>query len=97
MKNKNPKISANEINRYCYCPYQWYYKRYYGTKELNERYKALGIKAGEYESRLEEGRKFHKKYYRIYRLQRVIRRIVIVVIALFILWMVMTWNLSYKS
>ena len=24
------KLSANEINRFIYCPYQWYYGRYYG-------------------------------------------------------------------
>ena len=33
-KNASLKISANEINRFVYCPYQWYYRRYYGQKDL---------------------------------------------------------------
>ena len=27
-------ISAHEINKYDYCPYQWYYERLYGRAEL---------------------------------------------------------------
>lgn len=41
-------VTANEINKYCYCPYQWYYERLYGRKELRklaaERNERLGIK-----------------------------------------------------
>ncbi len=40
-------VTANEINKYCYCPYQWYYERLYGRKELRklvaERNERLGI------------------------------------------------------
>ena len=40
-------VTANEINKYCYCPYQWYYERLYGRKELrklaSERNERLGI------------------------------------------------------
>ncbi len=31
-------ISAHELNKYAYCPYQWYYERLYGRKELRRRY-----------------------------------------------------------
>ena len=40
-------VTANEINKYCYCPYQWYDERLYGRKELRqlaaERNERLGI------------------------------------------------------
>lgn len=93
MKNNSPKISANEINRYCYCPYQWYYKRYYGTKELNRRYKELGIDASSHLSHFEKGRIFHKRYYRAYHIQKILRIALILIVILFILWMVVSWNI----
>ena len=31
-------ISAHEINKYDYCPYQWYYERLYGRAELRRLY-----------------------------------------------------------
>ena len=36
MKNNSRTISANEINKFSYCPYQWYYERLYGRKRLRE-------------------------------------------------------------
>lgn len=39
MYNSDEKISANEINKYCYCEYSWYYERLYGRKYIRERYK----------------------------------------------------------
>ncbi len=96
MKNDNPKISANEINRYCYCPYQWYYKRYYGTTELNKRYKELGIDTSSHLSHFEKGRLFHKRYYRAYRIQTFIRILLIIAIVIFILWMVGSWIISHN-
>ena len=36
MKNNSRTISANEINKFAYCPYQWYYERLYGRKRLRE-------------------------------------------------------------
>ena len=48
MNNDSNRISANEINKFSYCPYQWYYERLYGRKELRklaaERNERLGIK-----------------------------------------------------
>ena len=29
-------ISAHEINKYDYCPYQWYYERLYGRADDND-------------------------------------------------------------
>ncbi|WP_250277315.1 hypothetical protein [[Clostridium] colinum] len=39
MYNDNEKISASEINKYCYCEYSWYYERLYGKKYIREQYK----------------------------------------------------------
>ena len=36
MHNKNINISASEINKFIYCPYQWYYERFYGRKKILE-------------------------------------------------------------
>ena len=41
MKHTNidkKTISAHELNKYAYCPYQWYYERFYGRKELRQLY-----------------------------------------------------------
>lgn len=36
MYNERKTVSANEINKFSYCPYQWYYERLYGRKKLRE-------------------------------------------------------------
>ena len=40
-------LTPNEVNKFCYCPYQWFYERAYGRKELKrlaiERNVRLGI------------------------------------------------------
>ena len=47
LYNDKKTITANEINKFCYCPYQWYYERVYGIKELrrlaNERNELYGF------------------------------------------------------
>ncbi|MFI3175300.1 MAG: hypothetical protein R3Y53_08935 [Bacillota bacterium] len=68
---KKKAISASEINRFAYCPYQWYYERIYGKKELlrlrRERLDALGVKPSG-NNRLKEGIRYHDKHY--VRMQR---------------------------
>lgn len=34
---KQKKFSANEINKFTYCPYQWYYEKVYTSRVLNEK------------------------------------------------------------
>lgn len=34
MFNDKKTITPNEINKFTYCPYQWYYERYYGSKGI---------------------------------------------------------------
>lgn len=93
MKNARTRISANEINRFMYCPHQWYYKRYYGTAELNEKYKALGIESSTYEAHLIKGLDHHKKYYFKYNVKRVLQALVGLTLLLGALGMVIEWNI----
>lgn len=65
MENNNEKISASEINKYCYCQYSWYYERFYGKKYIREKYKqrneALGITYSTVDN-FTKGIKFHDRY-----------------------------------
>ncbi|MDE6357504.1 MAG: PD-(D/E)XK nuclease family protein, partial [Eubacteriales bacterium] len=69
MYNDSEKISANEINKYSFCPYQWYYERLYGAKYIREkqiqRNEALDLKDKTL-SNFNKGIKFHN-YYRLKR------------------------------
>lgn len=57
-------ISANDINKFTYCPYQWYYEQVYGTAALREiRREALkesGLSDGT-ESLMSKGLRFHEQ------------------------------------
>ena len=68
MKKEDKPISASELNRYSYCPYQWYYERLYGMKELRrlyqERNERLGLTdkaAGNFTRGLEHHRKSYRR------------------------------------
>ncbi|PHV72385.1 hypothetical protein CS063_02595 [Sporanaerobium hydrogeniformans] len=84
MKNGNTKISANEINRFIYCPYQWYYNRYYGAKALRQQYKALEQPTSSHEANFVRGQQFHQRYYKAYRRKRFLQ--VLIVLIAIILW-----------
>jgi hypothetical protein len=89
MKNSSKKIAANEINRFIYCPYQWYYARYYGSKELNRSYKALDLQPSEHESHFIKGQRLHHSYYKHYRLKRALQVILLIVLAaLLVVWLI---------
>lgn len=92
MKNNSHKISANEINRFVYCPYQWYYTRCYGSKALHERYKALDIQSSQHESNFVKGQKFHHHYYRSYRFKRVVQSLLLVLLISTLVWLVIRWK-----
>lgn len=70
MKNKKTRISAHEVNRFVYCPYQWYYGRTYGQKTLKEKYQVQKRKIGHVESNFKRGLHFHEEYYKHYRMKR---------------------------
>ncbi len=70
---KEKKISANEINKFCYCNYQWYYEKVYGAKEirrLNLEYcKENGIES-KVSKNFSRGRKFHNRYILKYKIKK---------------------------
>ena len=82
MHNDSTRISANEINRYVYCNYQWYYRRVYGdpqlTKLRKERNQALGIKKDSRTHAFVRGNKFHLNYHRWYKVKKALYLILIV-------------------
>ena len=65
MHNDKQTISANEINKYTYCAYQWYYEREYGRKALRAKYvernRALGLQ-DTVASHFHKGTRFHSRY-----------------------------------
>ena len=88
MKKEDKPISASELNRYSYCPYQWYYERLYGMKELRrlyqERNERLGLTdkaAGNFTRGLEH----HRKSYRRLRGRTRLRRFAAVLVTLILL------------
>ena len=88
MKKEDKPISASELNRYSYCPYQWYYERLYGMKELRrlyqERNERLGLTdkaAGNFTRGLEH----HRKSYRRLRWSTRLRRFAAVLVTLILL------------
>ena len=89
--NARGKISANEINRFVYCPYQWYYGRYYGQTALKEQYKALGSKSSKTENHFAKGVKFHKAYYRSYRIKRVLIFLGVILVSVLLIGSFMGW------
>lgn len=88
-KTSEVKISANEINRYMYCPYQWYYKKTYGNKTLQEHYKALGMKTSSHENHYTKGMNHHRRYHSHYRFKLIIQGSgILVLLALLLRWVI---------
>lgn len=90
-ESQKVKLTANEINRYIYCPYQWYYGKKYGQKVLKEKQKALAHPSPARESHFKKGLRFHHHYYRAYRIKRLLQGIGIIAILLVILGRVLGW------
>ena len=65
MNNEEKAISANEINKYLYCSYQWYYERQYGAAHLRRLYKERNEKLGLTDtvfSNFKSGLDYHANY-----------------------------------
>lgn len=77
-------ISAHELNKYAYCPYQWYYERLYGRKELRrlyqERNARLSLEDG-LQSRFVRGERFHRRSYQRLRWRRRARKLLFLIFA----------------
>lgn len=85
-------VSATEVNRFCYCAWQWYYERVYGQAYIRqlrkERNEALGYTdAGQ--GAFTRGRAFHDNFMQKYTARQKWRWLVtaILLAAVFILWM----------
>lgn len=81
LENDSETISASEVNRYVYCPYQWYYERVYGRKELRrlrtDRNKELGLTDGT-ASHLKKGLEYHKMEYRRFKFKKFLMKATII-------------------
>ena len=86
---KNKKISANEINKFCYCNYQWYYEKIYGSSEikrLNAKYKEEnGIKSSTSKN-LRRGVKFHNQYVFKYKIKRFFKLVLFFIVITLIIY-----------
>ncbi|NLK20516.1 MAG: PD-(D/E)XK nuclease family protein [Epulopiscium sp.] len=99
MDNDTKTISAGEINKFIYCPYQWYYQRVYGNKELRELVKMRNEQYG-YEdaslSNFERGNRFHKKYHFVYKLKKILLLIIWIAISMLTIFVVY-WVIRYEG
>ena len=91
MSKKSIKISANEINRFTYCPYQWYYGKVYGQKALREKYNALERNEAPQEGNFRKGLSFHEKYYKSYRLKKKLEWGIVILFILLLVWSLWVW------
>ena len=62
MDKDRHTIAATELSKFDYCPYQWYYERLYGRKQLSafaaERNRRLG-RTDSRQSNFNRGNEFH--------------------------------------
>lgn len=102
MRDKNKSISANEINKYTYCPYQWYYEKIYGAGELQRMHKELSEKMG-YKNTLEsnfvKGNHFHQNYLVKNKKRKLIKFIIfiLIIVIVFILMYKLSYNYFYSG
>ncbi len=65
MNNDSETLTANEINKYTYCPYQFYYDRKYGQKHIRVVRAAMLEELGytdTTQSNFKRGLDYHKSY-----------------------------------
>ena len=87
-------LSAHEISKYDYCPYQWYYERLYGRKELRRRYVERNTRLNLEDSLASEfrkGEKYHRRSYLLLKFKRMFWKLIIILFAAMViagyLWM----------
>lgn len=81
-------LSAHELNKYTYCPYQWYYEKTYGRAELRRMRKEYLEELGLEDSttaNFVRGEAFHRKLYRQHRLRQILWKILILAVFVLIL------------
>ena len=90
MDKDRQTLSATELSKFSYCPYQWYYERLYGRKELRrlevERNERLGL-ADSRKERMEAGNAYHKNAGRNIRRRRIMAVTAIVIMTAVLLYL----------
>lgn len=77
-------ISAHEINKYDYCPYQWYYERLYGRAELRRLYTQRNARLHLEDSmsaNFRKGEGYHQRSYFLLRLRRMAWKVAVLLLA----------------
>lgn len=87
-KDKVIRISAGEVNKYIYCPYQWYYLRIYGEKNIRSMYrdKRQVINVTKV---FKKGNDFHRRFGRY---ERLVPRIIVLAAAALLLGLLIIWR-----
>ena len=83
MKNKKNTITPNEINKYLYCPYKWFYERYYGRKHIQALYKERNEKLNledKTKHNFNKGLKFHSNYFEKVKTEILFRNVIFLLI-----------------
>lgn len=89
MYNNDEKISASEINKYCYCEYSWYYERLYGKKYIREKYKKRNEEIGFSYSTIDnfkKGIKFHDNFTFKRNFTIIFKSAILIIIIFLMLW-----------
>lgn len=77
-------ISAHELNKFAYCPYQWYYERLYGRKELRRLYQERNTRLhlqDAQQSRFAAGEAYHRRSYQKLRWRRRVGKLLFLLFA----------------
>ena len=77
-------LSAHEISKYDYCPYQWYYERLYGRKELRRLYVERNTRLNLEDSLASEfrkGEKYHRRSYLLLKFRRMLWKLLVILFA----------------
>ena len=77
-------LSAHEISKYDYCPYQWYYERLYGRKELRRLYVERNTRLNLEDSLASEfrkGEKYHRRSYLLLKFKRMLWKLMVLLFA----------------
>ena len=77
-------LSAHEISKFDYCPYQWYYERLYGRKELRRLYVERNTRLNLEDSLASEfrkGERYHRRSYLLLKLKRMFWKLLVILFA----------------
>lgn len=77
-------LSAHEISKYDYCPYQWYYERLYGRKELRRLYVERNTRLhleDSLASAFQKGEEYHRRSFLLLKCRRMFWKLLVILFA----------------